>query len=87
MNHNFPFILSILTLGVFPCSSYMQLSQDLHHAWDQSMARLLDLAQEAQARLIASQPALSVEEDTEGYHQGQCQAGPGGDGQIYEPGP
>ena len=51
MNHNFPFILSILTLGVFPCSSYTQFSQDLHHAWDQSMARLLDLAQEAQARL------------------------------------
>ncbi len=62
MNHNFPFILSILTSGVFPCSSYTQFSQDLYHAWDQSMARLLDLAQEAQARLIASQSALSVEE-------------------------
>jgi hypothetical protein len=62
MNHSFPFILSILILGVFPCSSYTQLSQDSPHAWDQSMARLLDLAQEAQAKLIASQPALSVEE-------------------------
>jgi hypothetical protein len=62
MNHNLPFVLSILILGVFPCSSYTQLSQDPHRARDQSTARLLDLAQKAQARPIAPQPALSVEE-------------------------